>query len=129
MCDDQEANVRFEPCKHTVACSECCIKMKKCLKCGSVITKKVLGKSLTYSLHPLLSILVTTCHVNTCHHMSCEYLSLHVMRILVTTCHVNTCHYMSCQYVSLHVMSILVTTCHVNTSHCMSCEYLSLHVM
>lgn len=34
-------NVTLEPCKHKIACEECSSRMKKCIKCGTVITKRI----------------------------------------------------------------------------------------
>ncbi|XP_065216439.1 E3 ubiquitin-protein ligase MIB2 [Planococcus citri] len=34
-------NVILEPCKHKIACEECSSRMKKCIKCGAVISKRV----------------------------------------------------------------------------------------
>ncbi|XP_067951450.1 E3 ubiquitin-protein ligase MIB2-like [Watersipora subatra] len=45
VCDEQDASVVFQPCRHRIACTECCVKMKKCLKCGELIEKKVLDGS------------------------------------------------------------------------------------
>ena len=36
--------VRFEPCGHTLVCSECCPRIKKCIKCEIRIEKKVVIK-------------------------------------------------------------------------------------
>ncbi|XP_042895609.1 E3 ubiquitin-protein ligase MIB2 [Parasteatoda tepidariorum] len=40
ICSDAPGVVIFEPCKHQVACEECCIKMKKCVLCKAAISKK-----------------------------------------------------------------------------------------
>jgi E3 ubiquitin-protein ligase mind-bomb len=34
-------NLVFEPCGHRIACEECSSRMKKCIKCGTVIAKRV----------------------------------------------------------------------------------------
>ncbi|KAK7791090.1 hypothetical protein R5R35_000511 [Gryllus longicercus] len=36
-----EENVLFEPCGHHIACEECSSRMKKCLKCGQPINKRL----------------------------------------------------------------------------------------
>ena len=36
--------VRFEPCGHVLVCSECCPRIKKCIKCEIRIEKKVVIK-------------------------------------------------------------------------------------
>ncbi|XP_063229552.1 E3 ubiquitin-protein ligase MIB2 [Bacillus rossius redtenbacheri] len=36
-----DENVLFEPCGHKVACEDCSSRMKKCLKCGQVVTKRI----------------------------------------------------------------------------------------
>ena len=33
LCEDYPANVRFSPCGHTVLCSRCAERAKKCLHC------------------------------------------------------------------------------------------------
>jgi hypothetical protein len=35
------ALVRFLPCAHVIACADCSVRMKKCLKCGQIISAKV----------------------------------------------------------------------------------------
>ncbi|KAK7604043.1 hypothetical protein V9T40_004316 [Parthenolecanium corni] len=34
-------NVILEPCKHKLACEECSSRMKKCVKCGTLISKRI----------------------------------------------------------------------------------------
>lgn len=34
-------NVILEPCKHKLACEECSSRMKKCVKCGTQISKRI----------------------------------------------------------------------------------------
>ncbi|XP_074653934.1 E3 ubiquitin-protein ligase MIB2-like [Tubulanus polymorphus] len=41
VCSDDEACITFDPCGHTVCCYDCCAKMKKCISCQEVITRKV----------------------------------------------------------------------------------------
>ncbi|XP_067011890.2 E3 ubiquitin-protein ligase MIB2 [Anabrus simplex] len=36
-----DQNVLFEPCGHRIACEDCSSRMKKCLKCGQVINKRL----------------------------------------------------------------------------------------
>lgn len=36
-----DQNVTFEPCGHKIACEDCASRIKKCLRCGSAITKRV----------------------------------------------------------------------------------------
>lgn len=45
-------NVILEPCKHKIACEECSSRMKKCIKCGTMITKRV-----THGKFPLIPLL------------------------------------------------------------------------
>ncbi|KAL8597671.1 hypothetical protein ACOMHN_012638 [Nucella lapillus] len=40
VCCNLPATVTFEPCLHCFVCDDCCVKMKKCLKCKEVITAK-----------------------------------------------------------------------------------------
>lgn len=41
VCCDVMANITFDPCGHKIVCSDCCIKMKKCLVCFSPISRKL----------------------------------------------------------------------------------------
>lgn len=41
ICEENAANVRFEPCKHQICCDGCCAKMKKCIACQQAIQEKV----------------------------------------------------------------------------------------
>ncbi|KAL4220948.1 E3 ubiquitin-protein ligase mib2 [Mactra antiquata] len=41
VCCEQRACITFQPCKHMVACRDCCIKMKKCIECKVPITAKI----------------------------------------------------------------------------------------
>lgn len=36
-----EENVSFEPCGHRIACEDCSARMKKCLRCGQLVTKRL----------------------------------------------------------------------------------------
>lgn len=36
--------VKFEPCGHTIVCSDCCPRMKKCIECKTLIDRKVVIK-------------------------------------------------------------------------------------
>lgn len=36
-----EENVLFEPCGHRIACEDCSARMKKCLRCGQLVTKRL----------------------------------------------------------------------------------------
>ncbi|XP_075213933.1 E3 ubiquitin-protein ligase mind bomb 2 [Lycorma delicatula] len=36
-----DGNVLLEPCMHKIACEDCSARMKKCLKCGSVIDRRL----------------------------------------------------------------------------------------
>lgn len=38
-------NVTFSPCGHKIACEDCSSRMKKCLECGVVITKRITDDS------------------------------------------------------------------------------------
>ncbi|XP_070207241.1 E3 ubiquitin-protein ligase MIB2-like isoform X2 [Littorina saxatilis] len=40
VCCTQPPSVVFDPCGHCFVCEDCCIKMKKCLKCKVTITAK-----------------------------------------------------------------------------------------
>ncbi|XP_076451945.1 E3 ubiquitin-protein ligase MIB2-like isoform X2 [Babylonia areolata] len=40
VCCNLPATVTFDPCQHCFVCEDCCVKMKKCLKCKEVITAK-----------------------------------------------------------------------------------------
>ena len=41
VCDDMEANIRFEPCGHNVVCNHCAVRMKKCFSCQTPINAKI----------------------------------------------------------------------------------------
>lgn len=41
ICLESPASVTFEPCGHRMACEDCSVRMKKCLTCKDVITRKV----------------------------------------------------------------------------------------
>ncbi|KAH8357866.1 hypothetical protein KR200_011626 [Drosophila serrata] len=41
VCNENLQLVRFEPCQHQIACEECGIRMKKCLRCGVVIERRL----------------------------------------------------------------------------------------
>ena len=41
VCDDMEANIRFEPCSHNVVCNHCAARVKKCFTCQTPITAKL----------------------------------------------------------------------------------------
>lgn len=41
VCNEVLQLVRFEPCQHQIACEECGIRMKKCLRCGVVIERRL----------------------------------------------------------------------------------------
>nr|XP_039250524.1 E3 ubiquitin-protein ligase MIB2-like isoform X1 [Styela clava] len=40
-CGDEKATVVFKPCQHKIVCVECCVRMKKCIKCHEIISEKV----------------------------------------------------------------------------------------
>ncbi|XP_033898224.3 E3 ubiquitin-protein ligase MIB2-like isoform X2 [Acipenser ruthenus] len=40
ICSELALLLLFSPCQHSVACEECALRMKKCLKCQVTITKK-----------------------------------------------------------------------------------------
>ncbi|XP_030376878.1 E3 ubiquitin-protein ligase MIB2 [Scaptodrosophila lebanonensis] len=41
VCNELLQLVRFEPCQHQIACEECSIRMKKCLRCGVAIERRL----------------------------------------------------------------------------------------
>lgn len=41
ICNENFANVQFSPCFHQVCCTDCCVKMKKCIICQQQIQKKI----------------------------------------------------------------------------------------
>ncbi|EDW63696.1 E3 ubiquitin-protein ligase MIB2 [Drosophila virilis] len=41
VCNEPLQLVRFEPCLHQIACEECSIRMKKCLRCGVAIERRL----------------------------------------------------------------------------------------
>ncbi|XP_035697228.1 E3 ubiquitin-protein ligase MIB2-like isoform X1 [Branchiostoma floridae] len=57
VCDDNMANVKFEPCNHTIACVECSTRMKKCIKCQQPITRKVKIDGQPVEVQPTRNIL------------------------------------------------------------------------
>jgi hypothetical protein len=40
-CSDAGADVVFRPCGHRIACVPCSVRIKKCIKCHTVITAKI----------------------------------------------------------------------------------------
>ncbi|KAK0061423.1 E3 ubiquitin-protein ligase MIB2 [Biomphalaria pfeifferi] len=40
ICDNKTSLVTFVPCGHTVVCTICCVKMKKCIECKVLIDQK-----------------------------------------------------------------------------------------
>lgn len=40
VCSEVAPDIKFEPCGHTIACSDCAQRMKKCLECHVVIVSK-----------------------------------------------------------------------------------------
>lgn len=41
VCCDEPPSVKFEPCGHMIACRDCAVRMRKCLKCKRAITGKI----------------------------------------------------------------------------------------
>ena len=41
VCCESPPNIKFEPCGHKIACSECAQRMKKCLECHQLIVGKI----------------------------------------------------------------------------------------
>ena len=41
VCNELMTLIIFEPCGHQIACSECSVRMKKCLSCSTVIERRV----------------------------------------------------------------------------------------
>ncbi|XP_046396249.1 E3 ubiquitin-protein ligase MIB2 [Ischnura elegans] len=41
ICSEPSELVVLEPCGHRVACADCSVRMKKCLKCGGVVIQRV----------------------------------------------------------------------------------------
>ncbi|XP_002067159.3 E3 ubiquitin-protein ligase MIB2 [Drosophila willistoni] len=50
VCNEILQLVRFEPCQHQIACEECGIRMKKCLRCGVAIERRVTHNGRTVAL-------------------------------------------------------------------------------
>ncbi|XP_068753853.1 E3 ubiquitin-protein ligase MIB2-like [Montipora capricornis] len=44
VCSDEPPSVTFEPCGHMIACKDCAVRMRKCLKCKATITRKISSK-------------------------------------------------------------------------------------
>lgn len=42
ICNENFADVQFEPCRHQICCNDCCFKMKRCVICKKTISRKVL---------------------------------------------------------------------------------------
>ncbi|EDW28509.1 GL18910 [Drosophila persimilis] len=55
VCNEILSLVRFEPCQHQIACEECGIRMKKCLKCGVLIERRVTSNGRVVPLQPSTS--------------------------------------------------------------------------
>lgn len=41
VCDEVLPLIKFEPCHHQISCEECGIRMKKCLRCGVFIERRI----------------------------------------------------------------------------------------
>lgn len=41
VCSDEPPSVKFEPCGHIIACKDCAVRMKRCLKCKGIISRKI----------------------------------------------------------------------------------------
>lgn len=50
VCNEMLQLVRFEPCQHQIACEECGIRMKKCLRCGVMIERRLTPSGRVVSL-------------------------------------------------------------------------------
>ena len=48
VCSDNLASVKVEPCGHYAACTECCVKMKRCIICRTVIENKIFPGMVVY---------------------------------------------------------------------------------
>lgn len=46
VCCENLPSVRFEPCGHIIACSDCALRMKKCLECHVIIASKTTSGNL-----------------------------------------------------------------------------------
>eukprot|EP00116_Pleurobrachia_bachei_P015648 sb/3475910/ len=43
LCEDTKANLEFGPCGHTIMCSSCGSRVKKCLECQQIVeTRKII---------------------------------------------------------------------------------------
>ena len=51
VCEETFACVTFQPCGHTVACVDCCKRMKSCLRCDTRIAQK-LGPGQLLTVNP-----------------------------------------------------------------------------
>ena len=49
LCEEHPASIRFSPCGHTVLCSECAQRAKKCLQCKVSHSSPIVGVSLSES--------------------------------------------------------------------------------
>merc|ERR1719354_544747 len=47
ICSEQTDLMTFHPCQHKLVCRACCIRMKKCFLCNSVIDKKTVESATT----------------------------------------------------------------------------------
>ncbi|CAF0788949.1 unnamed protein product [Didymodactylos carnosus] len=54
ICDESAASILFEPCKHKVACYECCLKMKRCVLCQLAIEHKYQPDGQSIAMTPSL---------------------------------------------------------------------------
>ncbi|XP_067621868.1 E3 ubiquitin-protein ligase MIB2 [Eurosta solidaginis] len=41
VCDEKLQLIKFEPCQHQISCEECGLRMKKCLRCGVQIERRI----------------------------------------------------------------------------------------
>ena len=57
VCCEASPDIKFIPCGHTIVCSECAQRMKKCLECHQLITNKVAAGSFHFISLPVYTII------------------------------------------------------------------------
>ena len=45
ICEEEEISLTFMPCKHAICCSECGIRLKRCIECQSIIIDKMIAEA------------------------------------------------------------------------------------
>jgi E3 ubiquitin-protein ligase mind-bomb len=62
LCDEDPCSVIFLPCRHKVCCTECSVRLKKCISCNEKIEEKLNSVKGNTSIHVKLDDLLDKIH-------------------------------------------------------------------